>query len=139
MSNPTEQILCNQCAPSWIIWFYGDGPLLQCKECWQDCQPYQISKTGARFTKDLKPKIFVNPYNPGLPLTFKFWKSGLPGCQFWKSRKKNLEVWYFEGGQMDDRTMYMCMEIIALINLLRGKIAPPPPSKKKKMIHLLLL
>ena len=34
---------------------------------------------------------------PGLPLTFKFWKSRLPGCQFWKSRKKNLEVWYFEG------------------------------------------
>ena len=28
---------------------------------------------------------------------------------------------------MDDRTMYMCMEIIALINLLRGKIVPPPP------------
>ena len=24
----------------------------------------------------------------GLPLTFKFWKSRLPGCQFWKSRKK---------------------------------------------------
>ena len=38
---------------------------------------------------------------------------------------------------MDDRTMCMCMEIIALINLLRGKIdpppsPPPPPPKKKK-------
>ena len=36
---------------------------------------------------------------------------------------------------MDDRTMYMCLEIIALIVLLRGKIAPPPPpppQKKKK-------
>ena len=33
---------------------------------------------------------------------------------------------------MDSRTMYMCMEIIALINLLRGKIAPPLPKKKKK-------
>ena len=38
---------------------------------------------------------------------------------------------------MDDRTMYMFMEIIALINLLRGKIVPssppshPPPPKKK--------
>ena len=31
---------------------------------------------------------------------------------------------------MDDRTMYMCMEIIALINLLRGKIVPPPPLQK---------
>ena len=68
----------------------------------------------------------------GLPLTFKFWKSRLPGCQFWKSRKKNLEVWYFEGWQMDDRTMYMCMKIFALVNLLRGKIAPSPPPKKKK-------
>ena len=29
---------------------------------------------------------------------------------------------------MDDCTMYMCMKIIALINLLRGKIIPP---KKK--------
>ena len=76
----------------------------------------------------------------GLPLTFKFWKSRLPGCQFWKSRKKNLEVWYFEGWQMDDRTMYMCMEIIALINLLPGINRPPlhPPKKKIKMIHLLL-
>ena len=27
---------------------------------------------------------------PGLPLTFKFWKSRLPGCQFWKSRKKKM-------------------------------------------------
>ena len=33
---------------------------------------------------------------------------------------------------MDDRTMYMCMEIIALINLLRGKKSPPPPPTKKK-------
>ena len=33
---------------------------------------------------------------------------------------------------MDDHTMYMCMEIIALINLLWGKTAPPPPKKKKK-------
>ena len=36
---------------------------------------------------------------------------------------------------MDDRTMYMCMEIIALINLLQGKIVhtpPPPPPQKKK-------
>ena len=33
---------------------------------------------------------------------------------------------------MDDRTMYMCMEIIALINLLRGKIVPPPQKKTKK-------
>ena len=57
----------------------------------------------------------------GLPLTFEFWKSRLPGCQFWKSREENLEVWYFEGWQMDDRTMFMCMEIIVLINLLRGK------------------
>ena len=32
---------------------------------------------------------------------------------------------------MDDRTMYMFMEIIALINLLRGKIVPPPPTTKK--------
>ena len=74
---------------------------------------------------------------PGLPLTFKFWKSRLPGCQFWKSIKENLEVWYFEGWQIDDRTMYMCMEIIALINLLRGNKAPPsppppPPPKKKR-------
>ena len=76
---------------------------------------------------------------PGLPLTFKFWKSRLPGCQFWKSRKKNLEVWYFEGWQMDDRTMYMCTEIIALMNLSGEKQSaplppppPPPPQKKKK-------
>ena len=33
---------------------------------------------------------------------------------------------------MDHRTMYMFMEIIALINLLRGKIVPPPPPKKEK-------
>ena len=33
---------------------------------------------------------------------------------------------------MDDRTIYMFMEITALINLLRGKIVPPPPQKKKK-------
>ena len=36
---------------------------------------------------------------------------------------------------MDDRTMYICMEIIALINLLRGKIVPPfppPPPKKNR-------
>ena len=38
-----------------------------------------------------------SPESAGLPLTFKIWKSRLPGCQFWKSRKKNLEVWYFEG------------------------------------------
>ena len=36
---------------------------------------------------------------------------------------------------MDDRTMYMCTEIIALINPLRGKTVhppPPPPQKKRK-------
>ena len=33
---------------------------------------------------------------------------------------------------MDDRTMYMCMEIIALINLLQGKNSPPPPPPQKK-------
>ena len=33
---------------------------------------------------------------------------------------------------MDDRTMYMCMEIIALINLLQGKIVPPKKKNKKK-------
>ena len=33
---------------------------------------------------------------------------------------------------MDDRTMYMFMEIIDLINLLRGKIVPPPSKKKKQ-------
>ena len=33
---------------------------------------------------------------------------------------------------MDDRTMYMCMEIIALINLLRGKVVPPPPKKSDR-------
>ena len=32
---------------------------------------------------------------------------------------------------MDDPTMYMCMEIIALLNLLWGKIAPPPPPPKQ--------
>ena len=31
---------------------------------------------------------------------------------------------------MDDRTMYIFIELIALINLLRGKIVPPPPKKK---------
>ena len=41
--------------------------------------------------------FYVCSFSSGLPLTFKFWKSRLPGCQFWKSRKKNLEVWYFEG------------------------------------------
>ena len=39
---------------------------------------------------------------------------------------------------MDDRAMYMCTEIIALINPLQGKtvhpspLTPPPPPKKKK-------
>ena len=33
---------------------------------------------------------------------------------------------------MDDHTMYMCMEIIALINLLRGEIVHPTPQKKLK-------
>ena len=36
---------------------------------------------------------------------------------------------------MDDRTMYMCTEIIALVNPFRVKTVhppPPPPPKKKK-------
>ena len=107
--------------------------------------PWGCQKKGCRRWKGLPHRPTPNPAHQhrtdehrdwtGLPLTFKFWKSRLPGCQFWKSRKKNLEVWYFEGWQMDDHTMYMCMEIIALINLLQGKIAPrplPPPPKKKK-------
>ena len=32
---------------------------------------------------------------------------------------------------MDDGTMYMFMEIIALINLPRGKKVPPPPPPQK--------
>ena len=44
-----------------------------------------------------RESTFLTHFFTGLPLTFKFWKSRLPGCQFWKSRKKNLEVWYFEG------------------------------------------
>ena len=32
---------------------------------------------------------------------------------------------------MDDSTMYMCMEIIALIHLLRGKIVHPQKKPQK--------
>ena len=38
---------------------------------------------------------------------------------------------------MYDRTMYICMEIIALINLLRGKLSPLPPKKEKKKQEML--
>ena len=62
--------------------------------------PCLLINLGVKIYKVAKRRNFSKRkqfFKAGLPLTFKFWKSRLPGCQFWKSRKKNLEVWYFEG------------------------------------------
>ena len=72
-------------------------------------------------------------WNQGFHQLLNFLSLDFQGVNFGSLERKT----WMSGTSKGD-TMYMCMEIIALINLLRGKIAPllpphlPPPKKNDR-------